>query len=177
MSVESWARRASGLLVPRMGFANHPLGRFQPCVGPCCEEPLCTDCGDWFSVWADLPALVDGSCADCELAERTVKLGTWTGGAWAYCGGDAGGGASYFCGWYLNWFWAHYAVENGQCYLYAQWFDQLSGYPPYATHITWRLKLSSPASPLDHVIPFYEESENDPHLECSGVGTTVRIYQ
>lgn len=37
MSVESWARRASGLLVPRMSLAN-PLGRFQVCPpGECCD--------------------------------------------------------------------------------------------------------------------------------------------
>ena len=41
MSVESWARRASGLLVPTMGFADHPLGRWQPCVGPCCGKTCC----------------------------------------------------------------------------------------------------------------------------------------
>ena len=36
MSVESWTRRVSGLLVPTLGFSNK-LGHFQPCVGPCCE--------------------------------------------------------------------------------------------------------------------------------------------
>lgn len=43
MSVESWAKRASGLLVPTMSFAN-PLGRWQPCAGSCCVEDPCLAC-------------------------------------------------------------------------------------------------------------------------------------
>ena len=49
MAAENWLQRASGLVVPAMGFADHPLGRWQPCVGPCCgswEDPGCTYCSD-----------------------------------------------------------------------------------------------------------------------------------
>ena len=149
---------------------SHRLGRFQPCVGPCCVPPNCQDCGDWFNAsptWVDLPALTDGSCDECASAERTIALTQFL------CAGEAPGYTAVLCGFWMNYFRVGYTVINGQCYLLAEWFDQFSFPPPYVPRITWRLPLSSPASPLDHEIPFYEED----NAYCSGVGTVVRVYQ
>jgi len=69
MSVESWARRASGLLVPTLGFA-HKLGRFQPCVGPCCgEEPVtCSVCPEGTAPAAleiTIAGVTNNDCSNC----------------------------------------------------------------------------------------------------------------
>ncbi len=78
MSVESWARRASGLLVPTMGFAN-PLGRFQPCPdGDCC--PPCFTCSDCYNgtipgaLWVDLPLWSNSLCPNCADFEQTIQV-------------------------------------------------------------------------------------------------------
>lgn len=72
MSVQTWARRVSGLLVPRMSLAN-PLGRFQVCPpGECCECDT-TDCpacppfpgpGPPF-LEVTIAGVTNGDCSDC----------------------------------------------------------------------------------------------------------------
>ena len=80
MSVESWARRASGLLVPTMNFAN-PLGRFQPCAGSCCDDVPSDNCTSGIGPCSIVPTyltfalsgiLGDGiKCSDCSGANGT----------------------------------------------------------------------------------------------------------
>lgn len=67
MAAENWIQRASGLVVPARGFANHPLGRWQPCVGPCCEIATC-GCAGW-----------EGGVASNDIEiEIDFGLGGWT---------------------------------------------------------------------------------------------------
>ena len=84
MSIESWARRASGLLVPTIGFADHPLGRWQPCVGPCCEGGPCIVCGhpenpDTGPAQLEIElsgfsSTGDAKCPDCDALNDTFVL-------------------------------------------------------------------------------------------------------
>ena len=102
MSVESWARRASGLLVPTAGFANHPLGRFQPCVGPCCEEGVvCNQCLNNLApeqLEVTVTGVTSGLC-NCSSLNGTFVL-DWQGGySCTWCVSAGGGGhcfGSYF---------------------------------------------------------------------------------
>ena len=76
MSAENWMRRASGLVVPAMGFAN-PMGRFQACPpGECCPV-VCGDCypgASPASIWIDVPAIANNACSNCGNYEGTYKL-------------------------------------------------------------------------------------------------------
>lgn len=76
MSVESWARRASGLLVPTRSFANHPLGRWQPCVGPCCDcsNPACKDGLAPCCLEVEISGIIDDTCTECNEAFNAVHL-------------------------------------------------------------------------------------------------------
>ena len=167
MSVESWARRASGLLVPRMGFADHPLGRFQPCVGPCCGCTLLADPPP--TLWVDLPNLGPGCCANFEATfEVTLDPGiTEIGGApaqqWdleispAICGP---------------------VVETLQ--VIAQDLGALCRMtvnllmPNLAHFLQWRYdSYSSFPDPINESISYAAQQA----APCSGVGTTVHVYE
>jgi len=171
MSVESWARRASGLLVPTLGFANHPLGRFQPCVGPCCG---CESCGVSLApgVWADITGVLNGTCSDCEDLNTTWNVGDVTSACEAYT--DVGDLCSFY------WLFVQYVVVDGQCcldVLLYRWFEN-----PYwcYRYVRWRKVLSGYADPLDHTVPYYEDDMDcgpgtDP--VCEFRWSSVHVYQ
>lgn len=79
MSAENWLRRASGLVVPTMGFADNLAGKMQACPsGDCCEifDPdLCDDLHigtEPKAVFGDFPDIGDDEC-DCSGMEQTVE--------------------------------------------------------------------------------------------------------
>lgn len=75
MSVESWARRASGLLLPKMSL--NPLGRFQVCKpGECCVEGAegCQWCDNGLApefVELTIAGVTDGPCTPCSIFNTT----------------------------------------------------------------------------------------------------------
>ncbi len=79
MSAENWMRRASGLVVPAMSFADHPLGKFQPCPGECCPEPPPECC---MQVAFSLTA---GCIGGTYNLEQTIPGARWECVAYNYC--------------------------------------------------------------------------------------------
>ncbi len=83
MSATNWLRRASGLIVPRVGFST-AAWEFQN-WGCCCEatfppDGTCQDClpGGSFpfpaSMWVDISNVVDGTCSNCSSYNSTYQL-------------------------------------------------------------------------------------------------------
>lgn len=88
MTAENWLQRASGLVVPAVGFADHPLGRWQPCVGPCCESDVtpCEYCSTGnISRYAEvtIAGVTDGTCSGCSVLNATHVVGPVGEGAFA----------------------------------------------------------------------------------------------
>ena len=186
MSVESWARRASGLLVPRMGFANHPLGRWQPCVGPCCgfiTPPIdCEDCGFGNmpeSLWVDMPTLT-GGCSGCDAAyggTHSVPLISSSTPPNCY---------SYnyiFCPWpdcpcAYDGVLLQFILTDGQCLVEAYLAGTKYYEGCYGQGIAWQITLTSPlTSPIDITLPFVWEYIPCPDVGCSAGGGSIRIYE
>ena len=169
MSVESWARRASGLLVPTFGVTAP--WRWLGCFGCSCQD--CSGCGDSISpgVWVDLPALADGECIACSLLESSVYLSQRLNNCTRYykafsaiCA-PAGYGNNLF---------AYYAFNEspylGKCSLWVRLEIVVSGGPQVYTY--WATQLDTPASPIDHVL-----SNISSGPICDATGTTVHVYQ
>ena len=179
MSVESWARRASGLLVPTMGFA-HPLGRFQPCAEPCCEKN-CEDCGETMinGIWVDIPPLVNNGCVNCEDIEMTSF---WLSGT--NCGAGSSTHYTILCDpeyvWLMPyWFLSVSYVVRGplyKCFLRCEMiWHSLTG--TLASRSYWELELTSFADPLDHYLPFLETIPNEfGAVYCDAEGTEIHVY-
>jgi len=77
VGAEHWARRASGLLVPRTRLA-YRLWRFQPCTS-CCPEgkETCENCEDdlapnEFQVM--LSGIIEDGCGDCDSLNDTYVV-------------------------------------------------------------------------------------------------------
>ena len=176
MSVESWARRASGLLVPTMGFANHPLGRFQPCVGPCCPPSNCTDCvsdDDILpaSLWVDIPELTDVGtfeCIGCGAPIQNTYEVVGVGCEWE----SAPVTMQCLHGTRDHWVNVEvlYDSKNQTCEIRVK---LTLGNPTW--WIYWAQVFVSTVDPIDFPsIPFDSEFAN---ILCSGVGTTVAVYE
>ncbi len=177
MSAENWMQRASGLVVPAMGFANHPLGMFQACAGSCCFDPVdCTDCGNSLidGVWIDLPVLGNGGCISCADYAGSYFIGDTP--TWCRVVSPL---SSPPCS-LLDFIIVRYCVIDGKCFLAASLqrgfgFD----YPLF-----WALELTSFADPIDHILPYASPGEthcwdaaSSTTARCSGVGTTVHVYE
>ncbi len=163
MSVEGWARRASGLLVPRLGFANL-AGQMQPCPdGECCGSGITLPCytGDIpLSIWIDLPALGNGTCQDCADYAGTYQA-TWDtiGGYWLAL-------PTNHCG-FNNAVLIHLIEVGGQCSIVVEFF--IAG---AFSSVVWSLVVGV-ISAFDHVVPF----STDDSQVCLGTGTTVYVYE
>ena len=178
MSVESWARRASGLLVPTMGFAN-PLGKFQVCPGPCCFDPqTCLDCGNalYQGVWVELPELANARCQNCAMIGGTY----WATHPSIPCSAvhlmdDPACVVDQITVWLC------YNATTHKCLLKVQ----LSKFFTHEYAIIWELELTEFADPIDHILPYRasnslcttQGSSSSSAVECSGVGTTVHVYE
>lgn len=84
MSVESWSRRASGLLVPTLGFADHKLGRWMPGEGPCCLDCDCIKSSE-YTLDVTFADIGNDVCADCVGYNTTYQvtveeMAGWPGG-------------------------------------------------------------------------------------------------
>ena len=170
MSVESWARRASGLLVPTMGFANHPLGRWQPCVGPCCGVPeACTDCfpgAEPESIWIDVPAIANGTCESCADWEGTYELLRFYTCQWGIA-------VTKHCPCSPLYYpiadlmvWTEVVAEK------CRWSAFLRTCVGTTQNVQWRLERNDAVSSFDVTIPFYVNTGT----QCDGTGTEVRVY-
>ena len=180
MSVESWARRASGLLVPTAGFAKHPLGRFQPCPGSCCFAPeSCEDCsGSPESLWVDIPPLTDlgaeyCDCSDLDGTYQVTKQSPcrWESSPQATACDDGGI--------YLNGtFWISVSISYdhynfpGVCSIIVQ-----LNIGSNAWWLRWGQIISSFADPIDFPsVPCYGVYCYF-YTMCGGVGTTAAVYE
>lgn len=180
MGAENWMRRASGLVVPAVGFADHPLGRWQPCEGSCCLDPSgCEDCGIALhdpGVWVDLPALNNASCESCADFENSYFVSS--GNACRSGGGLVIDPA--VCG--LDAIIVSFCLVEGTCYLTVRIFVTFG-----ENSIMWQTALASFADPVDHYLPYVSTgyywdpsgcvpTPSDTSL-CSAVGTTVHVYE
>lgn len=78
MSAENWFRRASGLLVPSLRFANS-LNRWGVCSVPCCETTGGQPCAACDANGPDyieltLAGITNGTCADCAAGWNGTHL-------------------------------------------------------------------------------------------------------
>ena|GEM_PF-6186749 len=170
MAPENWLQRASGLVVPARSFADNPLGRWQPCEGPCCFSPvLCTDCYQGAypaGVWADMPLLSNGTCSTCSAYNNlyyldnnvpalpcydNISISTWP-----TCGGV--NSLVFFL----------MSVHEGKCRMDLWLSTNVS--PMY--YVKWELVFSSPVSTIDHTLTHVSSG-----ADCDGTGTTVHVYE
>ena len=160
MSAENWMRRASGLVVPAMGFAN-PMGRFQACPGDCCF--IATDCRDCYTggswplgwpaqVFVDIPAPADDLCPNCDTVGGVYALDrqfatcnyAYRDPSWNFpapCGGSSG-------------LLINFAVRiiSNACVLQVN--IVFGNTAPYQFGFIWRHTLSSSISTFDHILDF-----------------------
>ena len=179
MSVERWAKRASGFLVPTLGLANL-TGQMQPCPdGDCCDEfaPVtCLDCYDGTmpnSVWIDFPALGNVVCAVCDSYEDTYVAGnpspTQQPCIWGFVGTVPG---SCFPFREITMQYA-IALFGTLCRHFVSF--SIRGQFDVEQSISWLLDPPSPVSTIDLTLNFSAETHTVEH--CDPVGTTVHIFE
>ena len=149
--------------------------RFLPCASCCatevCDSGDCGECSPWSSeqtVWADVPALTRVGCVvgDCEKYEQTVQTTTESP---YWCHSKNGTSIPLVsCGYQQL---CVSVVSSGsQCLLYAS----LSG---IAGWIQWGGLAIDPDDPFDYTLDFEHERIEEATLSCSGVGTSIRVYE
>ncbi len=172
MAADSWLRRASGLLVPQMSFANNLLGRWQPCPENCCGPESCEDCFVTLptNLWADLPPLANGICAACDYWDRTVQTSPYDNECWRkYTEGGLSDPTD--CGFFPT---TSMVVTVGVTYISEKcWLAcSLHEYPD-GHNWQWRKEMTPPITNFNQILPFYWQLSSS---KCDATGTTVHVY-
>jgi len=178
MSVESWARRTSGLLVPAMGFAT-ARWRWQCWGCGCSSYKDCNDCytgGAWPStLWLDVPAPSNGTCSNCSWYGQTYALSKMFDCFYQFQASGSGAGP---CGPLLTYtptlsIFGGMQIDAGQCQLAViiGLDDGVIGGPGFEAE--WRLNLDGPVSQINHTLTLYAASG----AICDFVGSTVDLYE
>ena len=181
MSVENWARRASGLLLPMRSLAAP--WRFLPCESCCFSPTSCNDCYDGTlpsTITVDLPALADGIWEGCcDGFENTYILDQDESFPCKYATLIGFGPCLAYHRLqvtFLKW------PEDQQCYLIVLLGLLLSPPPDGAptTCVQWVLgPLDAPVS--GGTIPFFSHhcsalQSPGGSSHCTGTGTEVEVY-